>query len=341
MDVLSSRILLRPADLGQSRRFYRDVLGLAIYREFGDPADPDVVFFLGPGLLEVSGRSAGPPGGAVMIWLQVRDVHAEHRRLVAAGVRVVREPVTEPWGLIEMWIEDPDGVAIVLVEIPVDHPLRRDQRSFSPTTLSTGAVNHTRHERKFQALSILHGYPGPIIVPRVRRNGSGRATLGVRGYAVKVIVNTPGDDLAAWIGVAGVAVGVLLTTVVEWLRDRRGLARERRRELIAAADELANSAISIGFLMSLFAAQQKEAKALDWANAYLPNQERCDAAGAALKRLAPRPVTEAADKVRRASVVVSASRLLADNGESYASEIIETTRTETNDVYKVLARYVR
>jgi hypothetical protein len=45
VEVLSSRILLRPADLGRSRRFYRDVLGLAICREFGDPADPAVVSF--------------------------------------------------------------------------------------------------------------------------------------------------------------------------------------------------------------------------------------------------------------------------------------------------------
>ncbi len=132
MDVLSSRILLRPADLGRSRRFYRDVLGLAVYREFGSPADPGVVFFLGPGLLEVSGSADGPPGNSVMIWLQVRDVHAEHERLAAAGVRVLREPVTEPWGLIEMWIEDPDGVRIVLVEVPADHPLRRDTRSLIP-----------------------------------------------------------------------------------------------------------------------------------------------------------------------------------------------------------------
>ena len=28
---------------------------------------------------------------------------AQHARLAAAGVRVVREPVAEPWGLIEMW----------------------------------------------------------------------------------------------------------------------------------------------------------------------------------------------------------------------------------------------
>ena len=37
MDVLTGRILLRPSDLDRSRRFYRDVLGLAIYREFGPP----------------------------------------------------------------------------------------------------------------------------------------------------------------------------------------------------------------------------------------------------------------------------------------------------------------
>jgi predicted enzyme related to lactoylglutathione lyase len=133
MEVLSSRILLRPADLGRSHRFYRDVLGLAVYREFGSPGDLGVVYFLGSGFLEVSGHPAGPAGPTVMIWLQVRDVNAEHERLAAAGARIVREPVTEPWGLTEMWIEDPDGVQIVLVEVPADHPLRRDSRS-SPAT---------------------------------------------------------------------------------------------------------------------------------------------------------------------------------------------------------------
>ena len=43
--------------------------------------------------------------------------------------RFIREPVTEPWGLVEMWIEDPDGIRIVLVEVPAAHPLRRDPRS--------------------------------------------------------------------------------------------------------------------------------------------------------------------------------------------------------------------
>jgi catechol 2,3-dioxygenase-like lactoylglutathione lyase family enzyme len=146
MDVLSSRILLRPADLDRSRRFYRDILGLAIYREFGPPDDPGVVFFLGSGLLEVSGHAAGPPRHSVMIWIQVRDVHAEHVRLAAAGIGILREPAVEPWGLIEMWIKDPDGIQIVLVEVPADHPLRRDPRSMLPSRRQTRrSVRHPRH----------------------------------------------------------------------------------------------------------------------------------------------------------------------------------------------------
>ena len=127
MDVLSSRILLRPVDPARSQAFYRDVLGLAVHREFGPPEHPGVVFFLGNGLLEVSGSGDEPPRG-MALWLQVRDVAAEIGRLGAAGTTVLRGPQTEPWGLVEAWVADPEGVRIVLVEVPADHPLRRDQR---------------------------------------------------------------------------------------------------------------------------------------------------------------------------------------------------------------------
>ncbi len=132
MDVLSSRTLLRPSEPGRSHAFYRDTLGLAVYREFGTPDEPGLVFFLGNGLLEVSGRSTAPPGDAIALWIQVRDVHAEYRRLLDAGVPILREPRREPWGLIEMWITDPEGVRIVVVEVPDHHPLRRDQRQLAP-----------------------------------------------------------------------------------------------------------------------------------------------------------------------------------------------------------------
>jgi hypothetical protein len=35
--------------------------------------------------------------------------------------------------LTEIWIERPDGVGIALVELPRDHPLRRDSRLSPPT----------------------------------------------------------------------------------------------------------------------------------------------------------------------------------------------------------------
>ncbi|WP_375487623.1 VOC family protein [uncultured Jatrophihabitans sp.] len=133
MDVLSGRTIVRPSDPAASQAFYRDVLGLAVYREFGDPAAPGMVFFLGTSLLEVSGAGASGGHGDVALWLQVRDVHAEVERLAALGVGVARGPRTEPWGLVEAWVADPDGIPIVLVEIPADHPLRRDARWPAPT----------------------------------------------------------------------------------------------------------------------------------------------------------------------------------------------------------------
>lgn len=125
MEVLSSRVLLRPTDLPRSRRFYAETLGLAIYREFGDGDERGTVFFLGGGFLEVSGQSSEPPGRAVQLWLQVRSIDDMKAQFEAAGVLIARQPRLEPWGLREMWIHDPDGIPIVVVEVPEDHPLRR------------------------------------------------------------------------------------------------------------------------------------------------------------------------------------------------------------------------
>lgn len=122
--VLSGRTLLHPTDPERSRVFYGEQLGLAVYREFGTGPERGTVYFLGGGFLEVSGRSETPPSPAVRLWLQVEDVAAAHDELLGKGVEIVRPPVREPWGLVEMWIADPDGTKIALVEVPADHPLR-------------------------------------------------------------------------------------------------------------------------------------------------------------------------------------------------------------------------
>ncbi|MEV8015773.1 VOC family protein [Streptomyces sp. NPDC086554] len=122
--VLSSRILLHPTDPERSRAFYGEALGLAVYREFGTGPERGTVYFLGGGFLEVSGRAGSPPSPGLQLWLQVPDLRAAHEELVERGVEVTRPPLKEPWGLIEMWIVDPDGVRIVVVEVPGDHPMR-------------------------------------------------------------------------------------------------------------------------------------------------------------------------------------------------------------------------
>lgn len=124
MEFLSSRLIIRPRDRERSLAFYRDVLGLAVYREFPG----GTVFFLGNGHLEISGRGHDGPEPDLVLWAQVRDLDAAVAELRAKGVAIDKGPKLEPWGLRESWITDPDGIRIVLVEIPPEHPMRRDSR---------------------------------------------------------------------------------------------------------------------------------------------------------------------------------------------------------------------
>jgi catechol 2,3-dioxygenase-like lactoylglutathione lyase family enzyme len=124
MEFLSSRLIIRPRDRERSLAFYRDVLGLAVYREFPG----GTVFFAGGGHIEVSGRGHGPPAPDVAVWLQVRNLDAAVAELRGRGAVIDREPRLEPWGLRESLLADPDGIKVVLVEIPAEHPMRRDSR---------------------------------------------------------------------------------------------------------------------------------------------------------------------------------------------------------------------
>lgn len=126
MEVLSGRIILRPSDPDTTVRFYRDRLGLAIAREYPG----GVVFFAGSALIEVAAHLVDGAGArsTSVLWLQVRDMETTTAELERANVPIQRESQVEPWGLIEMHVEDPDGTQIIFVQIPEDHPLRRDHR---------------------------------------------------------------------------------------------------------------------------------------------------------------------------------------------------------------------
>jgi predicted enzyme related to lactoylglutathione lyase len=125
MEVLSSRVLLHPKDFERSLRFYSESLSLHIYREWGSGSNRGVVFFLGGNFLELSGSSHTTANENVGLWLQVRDVDAVGDVLTETRVDVIELPTDKPWGLREMQIRDPDGLRIVIVEVPENHPLRQ------------------------------------------------------------------------------------------------------------------------------------------------------------------------------------------------------------------------
>ena len=73
MEILASRMLLRPADYPASLAFYRDALGLAIAREYPG----GTVFYAGQSLIEVAGHG-GPQTTSAALWLQVIDELSGH-----------------------------------------------------------------------------------------------------------------------------------------------------------------------------------------------------------------------------------------------------------------------
>jgi predicted enzyme related to lactoylglutathione lyase len=125
MEVLSSRVLVRPTDFERSFRFYAETLGLHVYRQWSSGSTRGVAFFLGGGFLELSGSSRTEASESVSLWLQVRDVDFVGHKLEEARVEIIEPPTDKPWGLREMQIRDPDGLIIMIVEVPETHPLRR------------------------------------------------------------------------------------------------------------------------------------------------------------------------------------------------------------------------
>ena len=70
MEILASRVLIRPADYATSVTFYRDAIGLAIAREYG----AGTVFYAGQSLIELAGHGRDGDGSTVpfpgALWLQ-------------------------------------------------------------------------------------------------------------------------------------------------------------------------------------------------------------------------------------------------------------------------------
>ena len=111
-------VILWTSNLDTMRTFYRDSLRLPLHSDHGD----FVVFRFGNMRLNMGLHDAvnGPTTEPyrIMINLGVDDIHAEHNRLVDAGVVFIRPPERESWGGWVATFQDPDGNLLQLLQIP-------------------------------------------------------------------------------------------------------------------------------------------------------------------------------------------------------------------------------
>lgn len=150
-----SHIAIRVSDLERSRRFYRDVLGFGELTEFTAADGP---FLRQSGLvgkaslkvvfMELAGTRielqalrldpgteppAGQQYGIQQLALRVTELDGELERVAAAGATVALESRVhlDHWGADLVYLYDPDGCRIPLMEMPGDlnvppgHPISR------------------------------------------------------------------------------------------------------------------------------------------------------------------------------------------------------------------------
>lgn len=133
--VLELRVALTTRDYERLMNFYCDGLGIepaAIWNNDGGKA---LILNMGKATLElfderqaqvIDQLEAGQRmSGQIRFALQVPDLKAAMKRLLAHGATLVHEPVLTPWGDYNVRLQDPDGMQITLFQ--VSEHLEKDQ----------------------------------------------------------------------------------------------------------------------------------------------------------------------------------------------------------------------
>lgn len=126
--VLELRVALTTSDYERLVKFYCDGLGIepaAIWNNDGGQA---LVLDMGHATLEIFDEAQAQTidrieagkrvSGQVRFALQVPDLGAAMKRLLAHGATLVHAPVVTPWGDYNVRLQDPDGMQITLFQAP-------------------------------------------------------------------------------------------------------------------------------------------------------------------------------------------------------------------------------
>lgn len=125
--VIEFRIALTVAQYETLVAMYTDGLGLEPAEIWANDGGHAVLFEMGRATLEifderhaevvdqleVGKRASGP----IRFAIQVPDVDAAIKRLVAKGATLVHEPVVTPWNHKNARVQSPDGMQITLFQV--------------------------------------------------------------------------------------------------------------------------------------------------------------------------------------------------------------------------------
>lgn len=141
------------------------------------------------------------------------------------------------------------------------------------------------------------------------------------------------DSLSAWIGLAGVAVGALLSTAGSWMQRRWAEGSNRRREFYDAADDLRGSAQTL--IMTLEAAERlgdKQAALTFWMPKVMGQLERLERAVGVIVQQSKPELTALAEAVAYEAAAYAsntpAKRDASKTRKAIADFVAEVRRTK-------------
>jgi catechol 2,3-dioxygenase-like lactoylglutathione lyase family enzyme len=127
--VTESRVALTTEAFDRLASFYRNGLGLEPAQVWPEDQGRALVLDMGKATLEVFNEKQAQTidqievgrriSGQIRFALQVPDLDAAMKRLLAYGATVVHLPVITPWGDKTVRFQDPDGMQITLYQAPV------------------------------------------------------------------------------------------------------------------------------------------------------------------------------------------------------------------------------
>ena len=122
MEISASAVSLNVADPDASAAFVTAHFGFSTDMTgdgFHSLSRPDAGFnliFLRTGLSTFKPDAQKGPAGGLLVVFVVRDIDADHQRLVDNGVEITTPLQTEPWGERFLQVTDPNGIVIQLVQ---------------------------------------------------------------------------------------------------------------------------------------------------------------------------------------------------------------------------------